>query len=142
MNAYVITRETRFAYDTKIVFDKRDLVEDVESCNEVAHSLWPGDPMFTLPDIEDAIEYYAQPLPGDTIHLTIKIQQDEDEAVNQIHEFDQNPGQMGAAQNACQLARRGGQGQKVHGADRAERLERQPERKPEGRAGDADRKPR
>ena len=44
MNAYVITRETRFAYDTKIVFDKRDLVEDVESCNEVAHSLWPGDP--------------------------------------------------------------------------------------------------
>ena len=70
------------------------------------------------------------------------LQQDEDEAVNQIHEFDQNPRQMGAAQNACQLARRGGQGQKVHGADRAERLERQSERKPEGRAGDADRKPR
>ena len=81
MFAFVITRETRFAYDTKIVFDKRDLVEDVESCNEVAHSLWPGDPMFTLPDIEDAIVYYAQPLPCDTIHPTIKIHQDEDKTV-------------------------------------------------------------
>lgn len=81
MFAFVITRETRFAYDTKIVFDKRDLVEDVESCNEVAHSLWPGDPMFTLPNIEDAIEYYAQPLPCDAIHPTIKIYQDEDKTV-------------------------------------------------------------
>lgn len=81
MFAFVITRETRFAYDTKIVFDKRNLVEDAESCNEVAHSLWPGDPMFTLPDIEDAIEYYAQPLPCDTIHPTIKIYQDEDKTV-------------------------------------------------------------
>lgn len=78
MNAFVITRETRFAYDTKIVFDNRNLVEDAESCNEVAHSLWLGDPIFTLPDIEDAIEYYAQPLPCDTIHPKIKIYQDED----------------------------------------------------------------
>ena len=81
MFAFVITRETRFAYDTKIVFDKRNLVEDAESCNEVAHSLWPGDPMFTLPDIEDAIEYYAQPLPCDTIFPTIKIYQNEDKTV-------------------------------------------------------------
>lgn len=81
MNAFVITRETRFAYDTKIVFDNRNLVEDAESCNEVAHSLWLGDPLFTLPDIEDAIEYYAQPLPCDTIHPTIKIYQDEDKTV-------------------------------------------------------------
>lgn len=81
MNAYVITRETRFAYDTKIVFDNRNLVEDAEACNELAHSLWPGDPMFTLPDIEDAIEYYAQPLPCDTIHPTIKIYQDDGKTV-------------------------------------------------------------
>lgn len=81
MNAFVITRETRFAYDTKIVFDKRNLVEDTEACNDVAHSLWPGDPMFTLPDIEDAIEYYAQPLPCDSIHPTIKIYQDEDKTI-------------------------------------------------------------
>ena len=78
MFAYVITRETRFAYDTKIVFDKRNLVEDEEACKDVAHSLWPGDPMFTLPNIEDAIEYYAQPLPCDTIMPTIKIYMDED----------------------------------------------------------------
>ena len=37
--------------------------------------------MFTLSDIEDAIEYYAQPLPCDTIHPTIKIHQDEDKTV-------------------------------------------------------------
>ena len=78
MNAFVITRETRFAYDTKVVFDKRNLVEDTEACNEVAHSLWPGDPEFTLLNIEDAIEYYAQPLPCDSIYPTIKIYMDED----------------------------------------------------------------
>lgn len=81
MNVFVITRETRFAYDTKIVFDKRNLVEDKEACIELAHDLWPGDPMFTLPDIEDAIEYYAQPLPCDSIHPTIKIYQDEDKTI-------------------------------------------------------------
>lgn len=81
MNAFVITRETRFAYDTKIVFDKRNLVEDTEACEEIAHSLWPGDPKFTLPDIEDAIEYYAQPLPCDTVHPKIKIYQDEDNTI-------------------------------------------------------------
>ena len=68
MNAYVIIRETGFTHGTKIVFDKRDLVEDIESCNEIAHSLWPG-------------EYYAQLLPCDTIHPTIKIYQDEDKTV-------------------------------------------------------------
>lgn len=78
MFAFVITRETRFAADTKIVFDKRNLVDDYESCNEVAHSLWPGDPEVTLPDIEDAIDYYAQPLPCGTIYPKIKIYQDED----------------------------------------------------------------
>lgn len=81
MFAFVITRETRFAYDTKIVFDKRNLVEEEEACNDVAHSLWPGDPMFTLSDIENAIEYYAQPLPCDTIYPTIKIYQDKDKTV-------------------------------------------------------------
>ena len=81
MNAYVIIRETGFTHGTKIVFDKRDLVEDIESCNEIAHSLWPGDPMFTLPDIEDSIEYYAQLLPCDTILPTIKIYQHEDKTI-------------------------------------------------------------
>lgn len=81
MFAFVITRETRFAHDTKIAFDKRDLVEDIESCNEVAHSLWPEDSISTLPATEDAIEYYAQPLPCDTIHPTIKIYEDEDKTV-------------------------------------------------------------
>lgn len=78
MKAFVITRETRFGYDTKVVFDKRNLVEDAEACKEVAHSLWPGDPEVTLPGIEDPIEYYAEVLPCDTIYPTIKIQQDED----------------------------------------------------------------
>ena len=78
MNAFIITRETRFAYDTKVVFDKRDLVEDKEACIELAHELWPGDPKYTLPNIEDAIEYYAQLLPCDTIQPTIRIYMDYD----------------------------------------------------------------
>ena len=78
MNAFIITREIRFAYDTKVVFDKRNLVEDNEACIELAHELWPGDPKFTLPNIEDAIEYYAQPLPCDTIQPTIRIYMDYD----------------------------------------------------------------
>ena len=100
MFAFVITRETRFAYDTKIVFDKRDLVEDVESCNEVAHSLWPGDPMFTLPDIEDAIVYYAQPLPCDTIHPTIKIYDYKDNIVEGIFECGNDGDYMKCVQEA------------------------------------------
>lgn len=78
MNVFVVTRETRFAYDTKIVFDKRNLVEDREACIELAHDLWPGDPKHALPDIEDAIEYYAQQLPCDTVQPTIRIYMDYD----------------------------------------------------------------
>ena len=78
MNAFIITRETRFAYDTRVVFDKRDLVKDKEACVELAHELWPGDPKYALPDIEDSIEYYAQPLPCDTIQPTIRIYMDYD----------------------------------------------------------------
>ena len=78
MNAFIITRETGFSYDTKVVFDRRDLVEDKEACIKLAHELWPGDPKHTLPDIEDAIQYYAQPLPCDTIQPTIRIYMDYD----------------------------------------------------------------
>ena len=76
MFAYVITRETAFAYDTKIVFDDRNLIEDIESCNEVAHLLWPGDP-----ESDNSIEYYAESLPCDTIIPTIKIHQDDAKTV-------------------------------------------------------------
>lgn len=78
MNVFVVTRETRFSYDTKIVFDKRNLVEDKEACIELAQNLWPGDPKHVLPDIEDAIEYYAQQLPCDAVQPTIRIYMDED----------------------------------------------------------------
>ena len=78
MNAFIVTRETRFSYDTKVVFDKRNLVDDKDACEELAHTLWPSDPKVTLPSIEDAIEYYAQPLPCDTIQPMIKIYMDEE----------------------------------------------------------------
>lgn len=36
MNAFIFTRETRYAYDTKVIFDKRDLVTDKEACIQLA----------------------------------------------------------------------------------------------------------
>lgn len=79
MFAYVIIRDTRYARDSKVVFDNRkDLMKDTEAVNELAHSLWPGDPEFTLSDYEDPIEYCVEFLPCDTIIPTIKIYLSED----------------------------------------------------------------
>ncbi len=79
MFVYVIMRETRYAVDSKIVFDKRkDLFENEEAVNELGHKLWPDDPDGVLPQAEDPIWYRAEVLPCDTVHPKIKIYQDED----------------------------------------------------------------
>ena len=79
MFAYVIMRETRYATDSKIVFDKRkNLIEDQDAVDEIGHEFWPGDPDFTISDIENPTWYRAEVLPCDTVYPKIKIYQDED----------------------------------------------------------------
>lgn len=78
MKTFIVTRETPFAYDTQVVFDKRDISNfSTDEMSPIIKQLWRSDP----PIGSSNIEYYIQDFPTQDIHLEINISKSDDDKV-------------------------------------------------------------